>query len=376
MKRYAEAVLNGHPDKFCDIIADRILLATAQIEAQSYGQIEAAVWSDQLFLTGALVTSKPLDLDIRSVITQAGTEIGYVPGNHIDVNKYVVHDHICRVHGKLESWNNWINDQSIVHAYAGYDAQTRFLPPEQFAVWYMREALIRSCTHGMLRNCGPDGKLLIVMQEYPDEWVLEKVLVTLQQPASMTFHRLVEQVAEALWEILDAMRGRDSRWIINPRQTQLIINPNGPLVNGGSDGDNGQTGRKLVMDYYGPRVPLGGGALYGKHPTHIDRLASFAARDVCLNLLKQAEGQEKTHEISLMLAYAPRISEPLDIRLSAPVRPEFDLKNHLTLASMRSSVDISGLDYGLEELGTFYGRRVPVESILQGAEIVNTSCNH
>ena len=33
---------------------------------------------------------------------------------------------------------------------------------------------------------------------------------------------------------------------------ELIINPNGPLLNGGSDGDNGQTGRKLVMDYYGP----------------------------------------------------------------------------------------------------------------------------
>ena len=35
---------------------------------------------------------------------------------------------------------------------------------------------------------------------------------------------------------------------------ELLINPNGPLLNGGSDGDNGQTGRKLVMDYYGPRV--------------------------------------------------------------------------------------------------------------------------
>ena len=43
-----------------------------------------------------------------------------------------------------------------------------------------------------------------------------------------------------------------------------MLNPNGPLLNGGSDGDNGQTGRKLVMDYYGPRVPIGGGALYGK----------------------------------------------------------------------------------------------------------------
>ncbi|ACG75167.1 S-adenosylmethionine synthetase-like protein [Anaeromyxobacter sp. K] len=52
-----------------------------------------------------------------------------------------------------------------------------------------------------------------------------------------------------------------------------MVNPNGRLLNGGNDGDNGQTGRKLVMDYYGPHVTIGGGALCGKHLTHIDRSA-------------------------------------------------------------------------------------------------------
>jgi DNA-binding LacI/PurR family transcriptional regulator len=33
--------------------------------------------------------------------------------------------------------------------------------------------------------------------------------------------------------------------------------PNGPFCDGGSNSDNGQTGRKLVMDCYGPRVPIG-----------------------------------------------------------------------------------------------------------------------
>ena len=31
----------------------------------------------------------------------------------------------------------------------------------------------------------------------------------------------------------------------------------------GSDGGNGQTGRKLVMDYYGPRI-AGSGAIYAR----------------------------------------------------------------------------------------------------------------
>ena len=50
-----------------------------------------------------------------------------------------------------------------------------------------------------------------------------------------------------------------------------MVNPNGSLLNGSSDGDNGQTDRNVVMDYYGPRVPIGCGALCRKDWAHIDR---------------------------------------------------------------------------------------------------------
>ncbi len=44
------------------------------------------------------------------------------------------------------------------------------------------------------------------------------------------------------------------------------VNEAGPFTDGGPMNDSGQTGRKLVMDFYGPRVPIGGGALPGKDP--------------------------------------------------------------------------------------------------------------
>ena len=65
-------------------------------------------------------------------------------------------------------------------------------------------------------------------------------------------------------------------------EIDVLVNPNGPLLNGGSQGDNGQTGRKLVMVYYGPRVPIGGGALSGKDLSHIDRAAASSARQAAL----------------------------------------------------------------------------------------------
>ena len=86
------------------------------------------------------------------------------------------------------------------------------------------------------------------------------------------------------------------------------MNPNGPLVNGGSDGDNGQTGRKLAMDYYGPRVPIGGGALSGKDLTHIDRAAACALRQAAIHAVR---GGAK--ECLVTGVWAPNVGEPLDI---------------------------------------------------------------
>lgn len=57
------------------------------------------------------------------------------------------------------------------------------------------------------------------------------------------------------------------------------------FVRGGPMNDNGQTGRKLVCDYYGPRVPLGGGALSGKDPWRLDRAGAFRARQIALAIV-------------------------------------------------------------------------------------------
>jgi S-adenosylmethionine synthetase len=41
------------------------------------------------------------------------------------------------------------------------------------------------------------------------------------------------------------------------------MNDAGPFTDGGPINGNGQTDRKLVMDFYGPHVAIGGGILSG-----------------------------------------------------------------------------------------------------------------
>ena len=49
---------------------------------------------------------------------------------------------------------------------------------------------------------------------------------------------------------------------------------------GRARGDNGLSGKKLVVDAYGPRVPIGGGALSGKDFFKVDRAGTLHARRI------------------------------------------------------------------------------------------------
>ena len=309
MIRYAEAVLNGHPDRFCDLVADRIIEEAYRFDPQAYGQVEVAVWSDRIWLSGATVTRRPFTTPIRDLVREVGRFVGYTDGNWVDVDRYELDDHLCRIDGDPRQWTEHVNDQSIVIGYAGYDGKTRYLPPEQFLALALREAVVEALVRGPLAGEGPDGKLLVRLREEGTAWHLEHLLITLQQRKESRLPDLAELTGAVLAAAYERIRCADSRWSSPWREVELLVNPNGPLLNGGSDGDNGQTGRKLAIDYYGPRVPIGGGALSGKDLTHIDRAGAYAARQEAVGIVARG-----ARECTVTVVYAPGLDEPLDVR--------------------------------------------------------------
>jgi len=88
--------------------------------------------------------------------------------------------------------------------------------------------------------------------------------------------------------------------------TPLFCNNTGSFDVGGFDADAGVTGRKIVVDAYGPRVPVGGGAFSGKDPTKVDRSAAYMARWVALQFLKLG-----AQEALVKLGYVIGSAEPL-----------------------------------------------------------------
>ena len=308
MIRVSEMVLPGHPDKFCDQVADAIIAECVAIDADAYGQVEVSTWSDHVWLSGGICTRKPLGRKLDEIVVETGLALGYRPGNHIDASRYKVTSTVCQIVDDPARWSAHVNDQSVVVGWAGYDPKTAYLPPEHYLAHAFREGLIDACRSGLLTGQGPDGKLLVRMRDEGDRWSLEHVLVTIQQTASTAAMDIAAATIGVLRNIYSGLQDRDRRWRSDWRDVAVMVNPNGPLVEAGSDGDNGQTGRKLVMDFYGPRVPIGGGALSGKHLTHIDRIGAYAAREAAVRAVRSG-----ADECLVRLAYAPNHAGPIDI---------------------------------------------------------------
>jgi S-adenosylmethionine synthetase len=310
MIRFSEMVLPGHPDKLCDQIADAIVMEAYKADQKAYCQVEVSCWCDEFFVTGGTATRRPMETPIEEIVRSVGRGIGYRGTNAVDASRWSVRSTVCQESRDPRQWTEHVNDQCIVIGYAGYDSKTHFLPPEHYIAHRFRESLTTSCSQGRLKGQGPDGKLLVRVKEEGLDWVLEHVLVTVQQLETSEFADIVGFVMADLQEAYSAVRSVDRRWVRDWEELDVLVNPNGPLVNGGPDGDNGQTGRKLVMDYYGPRVPIGGGALAGKDLSHIDRAAAYAARRAAVTAV--GSGAKET---LVRVAYAPNLSHPLDVSI-------------------------------------------------------------
>lgn len=308
MIRFSEAVLPGHPDKFCDLVADAIVQEATRLDRDAYAQVEVSVWSDQMWISGGVATRVPFERDLSEIVTSAGRSIGLDGNNWIDASRYRIHSALCLETRDPAPWSRYVNDQCIITGWAGYDTKVAYLPPEHFLALALRDALFASCRSGQLTGHGPDGKVLVRLREENGCFEVEHLLVTLQQHKETEFVPFIGAVCDVIRQAYLVLQMSDQRWSAEFSDIEVLINPNGPLIQAGSDGDNGQTGRKLVADYYGPRIPIGGGALFGKHWTHIDRIGAHAVRQAAINAV-QTGGQE----CLLRVAYAPGLDAPLDV---------------------------------------------------------------
>ena len=359
--RAAEWVLPGHPDKLADAVADALVQAAQQRQPEALCAIEVAVHREQVFLTGRLACEGAGSIPIEDLVRQVYRTAGYGPGPEGVPNDTLtgpagpwrpapqdvtVGGNLCvepLVPGE-EGIRHISDDQSIVTGYAVDLPGIGFIPPEQ---WLAREVARRlfDLVRSPLRLC-PDGKVLVVLEEQvqgggahgetappgraglPRAWRLHAVSCSLlAQAGDVELHRAalhaVRQASQDLARRLPGFEAGDPR--------EFVVNGSGTFSIGGPEGDNGLSGKKLLLDHYGPRVPIGGTALSGKDFWKPDRAGTLLARRLALAVVHAGVAREAVVQfISFPGDEAPRL-----VRITTPQGDLPDASRWLQLLNCR-----------------------------------------
>lgn len=313
----AEWVLPGHPDKLCDALAERIVGEVARVDRQGQCGIEVGCAFEHVFVTGLAGFELERIPDFAARVDTWARETwrsaGY--GGRWDPLPQALQVDLraLRIEQRDDSWRelrHLSDDQCICVGYAQDTPATGWLPGGPWTARRIAQALHRRQQADPQGPVGPDGKVIVRGEERADgSFRPLAVSVSLHHAEQADWLALRRHAQLALREAIGEAPG------VPP--PELTVNAAGAFLCGGPMGDNGTTGKKLVMDAYGPGVPIGGGAWCGKDFHKPDRVGGMLARRLALQCVRQGLGRR----VRVQLEYRPNSPQPESIGVWADDRP-------------------------------------------------------
>ena len=317
----SESVTEGHPDKICDQVADRILDAIIAEDPKARVACEVTAATGQIFIMGEITTNTYVDF--AAIARKTVLDIGYnssdmgFDGNTCAVMSCVHEqspDIALGVDKSLEAKQgadedsdneNGAGDQGMMFGYAC--KETKELMPLPISLAHkltMRLTEVRKT--GLLSYLRPDGKSQVTVEydENNKPIRVDVVVVSSQHSADIDIETLRKDIKEHVIGAVIPEQYIDA-------DTKFYVNPTGRFVVGGPCGDSGLTGRKIIVDTYGGMGRHGGGAFSGKDPTKVDRSAAYMARHIA----KSVVASNLAERCEIQLAYAIGVAQPVSVRV-------------------------------------------------------------
>jgi len=261
MIKTAEFVSPGHPDKICDFIADSILDAYLDGDKDSRVAVEVMGGHKLITINGEVTSSVEPDLEkiVKNIVGAEYEIIIKLSQQSPEIAQGVD--------------TGGAGDQGIMKGYAT-SATENFMPLEY--------ELARNLCMKVYEKYPYDGKVQVTLEGEK----VKTVVVSFQNSKNSELLPFVKNIIEA---------------------QEYLINPAGEWTLGGFDADTGLSGRKLVIDNYGPEIPIGGGSFSGKDYTKVDRSGAYIARKIAVDFIRAG----KAKEVFVKLAYAIGKPEPV-----------------------------------------------------------------
>lgn len=268
--RTAEFVSPKHPDKICDYIADSILDAHLSQDPFARVAVEVMGGHGLITLNGEITSSAEVDYEsvVKQIVGENYKVLSGISKQSLEISRGVD--------------TGGAGDQGIMVGYA--TSATESLVPREYE-------LARNLCQEIYKVYPYDGKVQVSVSGNSSSEKIECVVASFQNSKSSELEELARSLIKA---------------------EKYLINPAGEWQQGGFDADSGLSGRKLVVDAYGPHVPIGGGSFSGKDATKVDRSGAYYARKVAVDVLKKSQTTENpSREVLVKIAYAIGVAEPV-----------------------------------------------------------------
>lgn len=261
MEKTAEFVSPAHPDKICDRVADEILDAYLSEDPKSRVAVEVMGGHGLVAINGEVTSLvRP---DIVRVVTG-------VVGTGMEVTERIVAQSPEIARGVD---TGGAGDQGIMKGYATSETASRMPLEYELARTLCRELYAIYPFDGKTQVTVAGGRVTTVVASFQ--------------------HSSTPDLLAHMRRIITA--------------DTYFANPAGEWKQGGFDADTGLSGRKLIVDNYGPEIAIGGGSFSGKDYTKVDRSGAYMARRVAVDYL----GKYGAREVHTKLAYAIGVAEPV-----------------------------------------------------------------